>query len=249
MSTTQKAVIEAAKSLAQDPSNVPLLAQTQDYTVALNVALKVFDSDVANLRIVHHVVSSATFRFVLSGSGALAELTGLNAWVDGRSAIQKVWHPYSIAVQAQAPLDPNTYRVIDEPGLIILELLELTPNNGTIRLEFTRPHAVHATDAAQTSVKAGDVEALQTIVAVKILELFAVRALQNTGSTGIPTDVVDRRSQSDQAASRCKQLMETYKALVGRRDKADLAPASSTKDLDVDISHVYGPLWHFKGMR
>lgn len=250
MSTTRPDVIAAAKDLAQDPSATPLLFDSVDYDRALEVALRVFDADVPNLRVVHHPVTAAAFRFVLLGPGALPELVGLDAWSDGRSQMRAVWHPYDTTDRGREPLDPNTWRVVREPGpLVALELLDRTPSAGVLRLELVSPHTVHASDAAQTSVLAADVEALQVLTAATILNLFAARALQNTGSTGLPSDIVDRRSQSDQARARARDLREIYAAMVGRRRAEDVAPASATRDLDVVMTHAFGPLWHPRGAR
>jgi hypothetical protein len=209
------------------------------------LALKQFDGDVPNLRIVHYTVLAAAFRFVLRGTGAI--LSGLNAWSRGRSNLEAVWHPYSTTSQGQEPLDPNTYRVIEEPTLTVLELLELSPSSGVLRLEFLSPHVVDAADVNATSVDVDYVDALNTLTAVKILELAAIRAAQNTGNTGIPTDVVDRRSQSSEFAARAKSLLSTYQAMVGRSE--DGGAAGATRDLDVAPSYLglgagNGFLWH-----
>lgn len=247
MSVTRDDVLAIARVLAQESSATPLLHAASDYTPAFALALRIFDGDVPNTRVVHHTVTGATFRFVLAGAGAI--LTGLDAWVQRHSALREVWHPYDTAAQGQTPLDRNTWRVVEEPGLTVLELLEYTPSNGVLRLEFTRPHVVDASNAALSSILPGDVEALQTITAVKLLDLYAIRSIQNTGSTGVPSDVVDRRSPSDQARARAKELFATYQALVGRRSSEDLRAASAIGELDVDTSHPHGFLWHPRGSR
>ena len=92
MAATQSEVLDAAKRIAQDSSTSPLLSDHLDYPRAIEVALLTFDQDVPNVRIVHHTVTAAAFRFILAGSGALAGLTGLDAWSRGRSVMQAVWH-------------------------------------------------------------------------------------------------------------------------------------------------------------
>lgn len=95
----------------------------------------------------------------------------------------------------------------------------------------------------------GHAEALQTLAASMILQLAANKAVQNTGNTGLPNDVVDRRSQSDIFASRAKALREQYNLLVGKGTTADLRPGSAVKDLDVDGATGLGLLWHQKRNR
>lgn len=247
MSTTRTVVIAAAKTFAQETASTPLLAGTADYDQALAVALRQFNADVPNLRVVHYTVAASAFRFVLAGAGAI--LSGLDAWKKGRSSMRAVWHPYLTTAQQQTPLDPNDWRVVEEPSLTILELLELTPSSGVLRLEFTTPHVVHVTDTAQTSVLEADVEALELLTAYHVLEMAARRAVQNTGNTGIPTDIVDRRSQSSEYHARAAELLKTYRSIVGQVD--DVGGASATRDLDVRPSFVgYGGfLWKPRGTR
>ncbi len=245
MSTTRALVIASAKGYAQDAVATPLLSTESDYDLALAAALKAFDADVPNLRVIHYTVLAPAFRFVLSGVGAI--LTGLNAWVDGRSSIVKVWHPYDVTVQGQMPLDPNVWRVVREPTVVVLELLDRTPSSGVLRLETTNPHVVHADDPTLSSVLAGDVDPLNLLTGIKILELAAARAAQNTGVSGFPTDSVDRRTQSDVYASRARDLKKQYDAMVGKG--GDVKAASALAELDVEATHAFGSLWHPKGAR
>jgi hypothetical protein len=157
--------------------------------------------------------------------------------------MRAVWQPYDVTVQGQEPLDARAWRVRDDPSGAVLELLDRQPSSGILRLEFTAPHVVGAT-AAATSVKAGDVSALAVLTGAQILTLYAVRAVQNTGNTGIPADVVDRRSQSDQARSAAKDLIARYRLMVGQRIGAtDGPPASAVGEMDVRIGGSNGPLW------
>lgn len=248
MSTTRPAIIAAARSFAQETATTPIVAgQSSDYDLALAIALRHFSRDVPNVRIVHYTVTAAAFRFILAGAGAI--LTGLNAWVGGASAMSAVWHPYSTASQGQAPLDVNDWRVLDEPTISVLELLSIAPTSGTLRLEFVTPHTVNQTDVALTSVLPAHVEALQLRTAVEVLEMAARRAVQNTGNSGLPTDIVDRRSQSAEYHQRAKDLMATYRTLVGIDDH--VGPASATRELDVSPSFAGfgGFLWKPRSLR
>lgn len=92
------------------------------------------------------------------------------------------------------------------------------------------------TAGGSNTVKDGDEDALAILAGSIILELAAVKAAQNTGNTGLPNDVVDRRTQSDIFRSRSKELREMYNTLVGKGPKSDVTPASGFKDLDVSPS-------------
>lgn len=248
MAISKADLLVAAKAIAQEKSTLPLLHETTDYDQAVALALRRFDRDVPNERTVNYTVLAAGFRFVLAGSGAI--LSGVDAWIDGRSFLRRVTHPYDATSQSNPPIPDDEWRIVRDPAAIVLELLQTTPTSGVLRLEFVTPHTLHATVAASSTIPAGYVEALSVATAFEILMAFARRAVQNTGSGALPNDTVDRRTQSDIARSRAKELLESYFVLVGRsKDPADVAPASAVKDLDVPMSHAFGPLWHLRGMR
>lgn len=243
MNATRQDVIAAAKVVAQDDGDI--LTGPNDYDTAMDLALRIFDLDRPNLRVVHHTVSAAAFRFVLLGTGALAGLTGLDAWIDGRSRLARVWHPYDTTVQAQEPIPSSEYRTVREPGpLVLLEFLYATPTSGTLRLEFVRPHVLDQADAASSSVLSSDLEALAALVGVQVLEMAAARAAKNTGSSSLPTDVVDRRTMGGEFQARARALMARYNALVGKRLGDDVAPALGVFEFDVQASTHRGFLTH-----
>jgi len=105
------------------------------------------------------------------------------------------------------------------------------------------------TAGGANTVPDGDEEALAVLTGSVYLQLAAVKAAQNTGTTGLPNDLVDRRTQSDIFRSRAKELREHYNTLVGKGAAADLAPASATKDLDVPDRWGLGRLWATAGVR
>lgn len=250
MSATLDQILDAAKRIAQDSGTTPLLGETLDYDRAVDVALLTIDQDVPNVRIVHHTVTAAAFRFILAGSGALAGLTGLDAWVRGRSVMQAVWHPYDTTIQGRAPLAEDAWVVREEPASVTaLELLTITPSSDVLRLEFTAPHAVSRSSAASTTIRAGDLVAFETLVAAVCLELFAARAVQNTGSSALQADSVNYQAESDVARRTAKMMRETYGRMVGRSNPEDLKAASAIGEMDVDASHNYGMLWHPRSRR
>lgn len=247
MNATRQEVIAAAKIVAQDDDDI--LNGPNDYETAMDLALRIFDLDRPNLRVVHHTVTASAFRFVLFGTGALAGLTGLDAWIDGRSRLARVWHPYDTTVQAQEPIPSDEYRIVREPGpIVVLEFLYYTPTANVLRIEFVRPHVLDQGAAASSSVLASDLEALAALVGVQILEMAAARAAKNTGSSSLPTDVVDRRTMGGEFQARARALMARYNALVGKRLGDDVAPAVGVFDLDVQANNPRGFLTHSRRM-
>ncbi len=254
MSITQADLRTKAKALAQNAATTGatgvqlLLNDPTDYDEAILNALAVFDADRPNQRVVDVTVATAGFRFTLGGVGTvLPAAPSLDAWVDGGSRLTDVWFPFLATDQGAQPLDRNWWRVARIPGpKDVLELLANTAAIGQVlRLEYTRPHVVHATDATQTSILAADQRAIITLSASMILLIAAVKAVQNTGNTGLPNDIVDRRNQSDIYKSRAKDLRDIYTSQVGT-DEAGAA-ASGFIELDADTSYGAGRLWHPAG--
>lgn len=258
MSITRAAVRTQAKQVAQDPGSGGvqlLLADPDSYNEAIDQATRLFSQDRPNVRVVEQVLAAGGFRQVLSGTGAWAGLTGLDGWVDGGSYVLTVYHPWDATSQGLGPLDANTWRVVRDPGAkVILEFASQVPALGdTVRLEFVRPHVVHESDAAQSSILVADQDAFVVLTAALILQIAAIRAAQNTGNTGLPNDVVDRRSQSDIFRSRSKELMTLYASLVGKPATTDgqaaVKPASGFKDLDLPVLSPVGAMWHSTARR
>jgi hypothetical protein len=234
----------AAKSLAQD-TDTPLLAMPEDYNYAFKQALRQLDRDRPNARVVHYTALVASSRFVLSGTGAI--LTGADAWVEGASSIAAVWPAYA-ANALQKPLDLDRYRIIRDPTLIALELLDTTVSIGAVlRLEFTRPHQVDDSidpDTAVDSILAGDADAFAVLLASILLSMAATRAVQNMGTSSLPNDVVDRRTQVDMWARRSKEYRAQYDAAIGiASTDAPVGGAGVFSDLDVTPSHPLGFVW------
>lgn len=106
------------------------------------------------------------------------------------------------------------------------------------------------TAGGANTVLDGDGDAFAILAASVILELAAVKAVQNTGNTGLPNDVVDRRNQSDIFRSRSKELREMYRAMIGTLTGAEgPGAASGWKDLDVPVLYPVGALWHTTNRR
>ncbi len=205
--------------------------------------------------IVNQVGTSFVDDGTIAPAGALST-DGLDAWIPDSTSIDAVWCPYvagaspAVAAQGQVPLDDNEWRIVREPnGIDLLEFLNISTTAGQVlRLEYTTPHALDENSAAYSSIPFHRIEALETVTAAMLLRILANRYLQNTGSTGIPSDVVDRRSQSDQAASRAKDYLALYRDMVGGGQNAGSA-ASGFADMDVLTSHNRGALWHPTNIR
>jgi hypothetical protein len=247
MSTTRVLVRADAKVYAQEDSSLPLLNASGDYDKCIDSAIQRFGVDRPRHWMMDYTVVASAFRFALFGTGTIMPTSGITAWVDGFSQIVNVWHPFRSATQGIIPIDPNSWRVVDDPGpKTILEFLEAVPVAGdVIRLEYTAPHVVDETTVTSTTVRAGDVEAFKILTAAIICEQAAIRYAQNTGNTNLQADTVDRRTQSDVMKSRAKNLWDRYKALMGVGSSDDgPGGASGFKDLDVGSSHGLGYPWH-----
>lgn len=259
MATTRQALKAVAAKLAQDPGDggASLLSQytgtTADYESAIDLALVLFQQDRPNLRIVDITVAAAAHKVVLHGTGTVLPVTGLDVWVDGGSYVTKVWHPFDDTEQGAEPMDDNAWRLQRIPGpKTILEVLDRTlAVADVVRLEYITPHTVHDATAASSSPLAADVPALGLLVAVQVLNMAATRMAQNTGNSGLPADIVDRRTQSDIAKSRAWERWQDYCRMVGRNPKGDdgPGPASAFIDLDLTTQHRRGFLWHHQSQR
>lgn len=363
-----------AKALAQDagPGSTAigvqlLLSDPADHNQAVLQALQLFKAAKPNLRVVDQTLAAGGHRLVLAGAGALSGLSGLDAWVIGDTNLLDVWLQWSTADQGRQPLDPNVYRLVQDPGpKIVLELLEDSVSTGEVlRLAFTTPHsltdspntvtdpATGPTVAMGSPATAGNVDngshswvytyltaqgetlpspassltvvdkfvngrvavtvpaagddqgvtgfkvyrtvagdtgsrnlvgqastnggtltdnvadaglganvpsantagglntvldahedALAVLTASMVLQMAATKAVQNTGNTGFPNDVVERRSQADQFRSRAKELRDLYNTMVGSGPAADQGPASAVRDLDVSAGSGLGFIFH-----
>lgn len=226
MAETSSQILTAAKVLAQDSGTPALLAGATDYDKAVDNARLEFGGDRPNKRIVHYTVVAAASRFVLAGTGAI--LSGLDEWVSKRSRMEAVWCPYDTTNRDREPLSDEDWRVFEEPTVTALELQVQAAVNDVLRLEFVVPHEIDIKDPALTTIVEDDLPALHLLTAAYILEMYAARSLQNTGNTGLMSDVVDRRTPLDQARSMAKDYRARYATLVGRSDStAESRPLSS----------------------
>lgn len=251
-STLRDAFLKAARVLAQDNSvnGVPLLNTPDDYQQVFDQAMRQFDRDRPNRRIVHLTATAGgSSEFILAGAGAVFT-DPADAWVDGVSDLLAVWSPYLRADTDGVALDPDGYRILYEPnGVIILQLIDQTVSVGDItRFEYTRPHQVDNVDADTVggviSIRQADIEPFNLLLSSMILLLASTRAVQNMGTTGLPNDIIDRRTQSDLYAKRAKDLYTKYEAAVGIVTvDAPVAAAAAVKDLPVSTSYPGGYLW------
>jgi hypothetical protein len=246
LSISRETLTTRAKQVAQDPSGgANLLLAADDYNLAIDLALDIFKIDRPNVRTFHYTVPAAAVRFVLHGTGKITASSGLDKWIDGGSSLQAVYTDFDATTGETRALEADRWRVRSEPGpLTVLVLVDQAAAGGILRLEFVRPHELHATTAASSSIRESDVTALVTLTAVKICEMTARRYVQNTGTSTFQNDSVDRRSQSDQMAARAKDLFKTYAELVGRDIEDNGPPAAGVRyRLGVDSLRRNAPLW------
>jgi hypothetical protein len=253
MSISRDSLMAKGKQLAQSGVALAgiqlLLTEPDDYYQAIIQATYQFAIDRPNRRTKDVTLASASFRYVLGGSGTILPSSGFDAWVKGGSLLEAVYYPFDSTAQGMEGLDENDWRVLDAPassGALPDEVLELLGSVGAVgkilRLVYRVPHTIDNTDPTLSTVRPADTTALVTLTGAWILMLAANKAVQNTGSTGLPNDVVDRRSQSDIFKTRAKDLFSQYQTLVG--SGGDTPPASGSKDLDVPTSYRGGMLWH-----
>lgn len=366
MALTQGQVIQRARTLVQESGHAALLTSADDYVRIFDLALAQFSMDRPNARVVHHTVTAAGFRYTLAGSGALAGLAGVDAWVPGSSYVRRVFHPYDTTSQANAPLESDEWRVTEEPAATVLELTTLAPSSGVLRLEFVSPHRLDAiaatvpapsaptlalvgsagnlsagvyqyaivhrtangatipsatasvtvttpasagqvtvsitvptvegvetveiyrttaggsqlklvaalasptldsytdnladgslganapttnTAGGLSTVRQGDEQALVVLTASMVAQAVATRYVQNTGTTSLPGDVVNRNSQSEDMARRAKDLRAAYDRMIGAGAGAGAgaggasgaqSAASTTKEFDLEPAHGAG---------
>ncbi len=249
MSISRETLTARAKQVVQDPTNpggAGLLLSADDYNRAIDLALDIFKIDRPNFRVFHYTVPAAALRFVLAGTGLITPATGLDKWIDGGTSLRVVYTDFDTATGDTLPLEAEAWRVREEPGpLTVLILGESAAAGGVLRLQYERPHEVHATTPALSSVREADQTALVTLVGAKVCEMTARRYVQNTGTSSFQNDSVDRRSQSDQMASRAKDLFKSYAELVGRDAEDSGPPAAGVRyRLGVDSLRRNRPLWN-----
>lgn len=247
-------IVEAVKRIIQTPQSdgvQVLLTDPTDYNLAIDQAVVKFGIDYPNTSVLDLSIVTAGWRFVVAGGGTPL----IPTWVDGVSYVSRVWSPWSPSIQGLESNDANNWRIVADPGgLTVLELLDHTAAAGSlVRVEVARPWAVADTDA-DTTIPAGKARPFELLAAYFALLMAANAAVRNTGSTGLPGDIVDRRSQSDQYASRAKELLKVYGTLMGFGDGssgtgAGTGAGSGFKDLDVRSNNPTGFLWHGIGSR
>lgn len=142
-----------------------------------------------------------------------------------------------------------TYVLSGEPvGVSVPVGIDLTDNVADGSLGAAAP-ATNTAGGVNTVFEA-DGDALAVLTASLILQEAAVKSAQNTGNTGLPNDIVDRRTQSDIFRSRAKELRELYTSILGvGTARSELGPASAVRDLDMPERYGLGRLWHVPGVR
>jgi len=157
-------------------------------------------------------------------------LTGLAAWSDGFSLIQKVEYPVDDTDAEAQALDEDAWSIYRKPTGGCLRFLEDEPAaDETFRVTYTALHT--CTDAACT-VKEIDEEAVQSLAAALYCEILAAWFAQNQDSS-IQADVVEHTSKSRDFAARAKAFEKIYRKHLGLKDDDIVRPAAAVADMDL----------------
>jgi hypothetical protein len=257
---TRLTVKSAALAIAQEGGQ-GRVSMVQDpeatYNEAMDLAERLFTLDVKNERVVDITLSAAGWRYALSGVSALSGLAGINEFTPGESSMVDVTLPYSIASRQVTPLDPNVWRIqTGSDGVAYLELADVDGAVGDVlHLRFENKHVVHPTNAASTTIPSRYKQAFEVLTAANILTIAANKAAQNTGSSMLPTDSVDRRGQADMLRRQAAAMMSIYDRLMGKTPTVSSTsggaavavaaqPAGAYREFDPIYSHPFGSLFH-----
>lgn len=217
---------------------------TDDFATAITSAIERFGRDKPNTKYVHYTLPATAFRWQIAGSGSIAAFA---SWIAGYSYPLGVWLPYLATNQGAAPMDPNLYRVLEEPnGVVYLELLAGTGSAGQVlRVAFAVPHTI---DDVSSTIPAPNEVAFKTLASAYLMRIASRKAAQNTGTTGLPNDIVDRRTQSGDLNARAKDLFAEYAELMGLSTGGSGESGSTSKGAhafkDLDSGLWRGGLWH-----
>lgn len=93
-----------------------------------------------------------------------------------------------------------------------------------------------------------DEAAFTLLAASMILQMAAINAVKNLGNTGLPNDIVDRRTPADLMRSLATDLAKRYAQLVGTTESG-IKAASGVIDFDLKPQHRHGYMWHGEARR
>lgn len=93
-------------------------------------------------------------------------------------------------------------------------------------------------------------QALVVLTASMLAQAVALRYVQNTGTSSLPSDVVNRSSQADDMARRARELRDTYARILGlpvgsangagAGTGSTVAPAGAVLEFDLETQHDAG---------
>lgn len=129
------------------------------------------------------------------------------------------------------------------------------PNGSSDEITLNVADSSLGTDAPTVNTAGGnntipdtDEAAFTLLSASMILQMAAINAVKNLGNTGLPNDVVDRRTPADIMRTLAKDLATRYGQLVGTT-ASGIKPASALIDFDLKPSHRLPYLWHGEARR
>lgn len=133
--------------------------------------------------------------------------------------------------QIAQPLEAEDFEIAQVGDTQYLYLPNWQPTSAeTVRLWYTGRYVFDGSPLA-VDVPTSHFEAVCTFAAHYVCRWLSIRYGQNIDS-GLTADISDRRSQSDVYASRAKEFLTQYEALLGLGEDANVEPAMVIGDMD-----------------
>ena len=235
MALTRATLLSAAEAYLQDDAAMIGHADPGDLGTAIDRAIERYSQDRPR-----EIVATA------SGDGSVFDFALPSAWVEGFSRLVRIEYPFppatgqrepNVVFDGDAPNEPEEVQIVQATSSAKkLRFMSVTPASGTdnILIVYTGLHTVHASDSAQTTVRASDEKALALLVASIACEMVASKYAE-TKDAAYAVDAVDYRSRSSEYAARARQLLRQYLVHVGGDPEAQVPAASGLIDWDATL--------------
>jgi hypothetical protein len=168
----------------------------------------------------------------LAGTGSAYEFALPADWEDGFSGIRGDIE-YPAAKRIPEYLEAEDWIVYRDPSAgLRFRLLNHTPTaSEKVRFLYTVRHTV---DATTDTVAVADREAGAKLAASYCARSLAAFYAQTSDPT-LGADIANYRTKSQEYSALARELEKSYKAHLGIRDDGQVAAASASADLDVDL--------------